>query len=142
MIGVWNVRGLNKPTKQYDVGQFLQQNKIALVGLLETQIREPYFAGIYNNMFQGWGSFINNSRHPLGRIWVVWKPQMFDVQVQFVTSQMVHCWVRQLDTGDSYYLTFIYGLNTDTERKELWDAMRSIAGGMTIPWSLLGDFYC
>jgi len=39
-LASWNIWGLNWPNKQEDVKIFLHENKIGLVGLLETKIKE------------------------------------------------------------------------------------------------------
>ncbi|KAJ8419711.1 LOW QUALITY PROTEIN: hypothetical protein Cgig2_028801 [Carnegiea gigantea] len=39
-VSSWNIRGLNWPNKQEDVHSFLQFNKVGLIGLLETKVKE------------------------------------------------------------------------------------------------------
>ena len=39
-VVAWNIRGLNWPHKQVDVSIFLHSNKVGLIGLLETKVKE------------------------------------------------------------------------------------------------------
>ena len=50
-IASWNIRGLNWPNKQEDVKIFLHSNKIGLVGLLETKIKEKNIQKVAARMF-------------------------------------------------------------------------------------------
>ena len=40
IITAWNVRGMNSHNKIKEVGDFLEENNISIVGLLETKIKE------------------------------------------------------------------------------------------------------
>ena len=40
IICSWNVRGLNAPSKVVEVRRFLQKNKIDVVALVETRVRD------------------------------------------------------------------------------------------------------
>ena len=53
-IASWNIRGLNWPNKQEDVKLFLHSNKIGLVGLLETKIKEKKVQKVASNLFPSW----------------------------------------------------------------------------------------
>ena len=37
---VWNVRGLNNPSKQYEVKKQISKHKVSLVCLVETRIKD------------------------------------------------------------------------------------------------------
>ncbi|XP_059306468.1 uncharacterized protein LOC132057896 [Lycium ferocissimum] len=39
-----------------------------------------------------------------------------------------------------YVVTFVYAFNVKEDRKELWDHLSQISGGMLEPWVVLGDF--
>ena len=36
----WNIKGLNWPNKQEDVRSFLYNNKVGMIGLLETKVKD------------------------------------------------------------------------------------------------------
>ena len=50
----WNIRGLNWPNKQVDVHIFLQTNKLGLIGLLETKVKEKNVEKVATHVFPGW----------------------------------------------------------------------------------------
>jgi hypothetical protein len=39
-ILIWNVRGLNHPSKQREVKSMIRKNKIGLICLIETRVKE------------------------------------------------------------------------------------------------------
>ena len=53
---------------------------------------------------------------------------------------MIHCQVVQVSKRKSFFLTFVYGLNTITQRQILWRDLRNIAGNMHLAWGVVGDF--
>jgi hypothetical protein len=40
IIGCWNVRGLNDPIKHSELRRLIQQERVALFGLVETRVRD------------------------------------------------------------------------------------------------------
>ncbi|KAJ8421192.1 hypothetical protein Cgig2_001054 [Carnegiea gigantea] len=78
-ILTWNVRALNWPNKQEDIKCFLQLNKVGLVGLQETNVKRGNNVSVANRLFQGWQWRNNSELNPKGRIWIAWKPQVYNV---------------------------------------------------------------
>lgn len=79
MISVWNVRGMNVSTKQRDVDQFVNSNKVGLMGFLETKLTNDSLLKYYRKLFNYWRSLDNCDLHPRGRVWVVWQESEFEV---------------------------------------------------------------
>ena len=75
----WNIRGLNWPNKQEDIKIFLHEKNIALVGLLETKVKEKNVEKVAKNIFHGWNWHHNFSLNAKGRIWVAWKPSLYSI---------------------------------------------------------------
>lgn len=98
----------------------MYKNKAGLDALAETKVRSSSYEHAYNSMFFGWGSFINNMHHPRGRVWVVWRPQFFHVDIITSTAQAVHCKVRKIGSPQILYFTFVYGYNQEEQRQDLW----------------------
>jgi len=67
-IVYWNIRGLNWPNKQEDVKIFLFNNKVGLVGLIETKVKEHNTNKVATAFFPGWHWHTNFSLNPKGRI--------------------------------------------------------------------------
>jgi len=66
-LASWNIWGLNWPNKQEDVKIFLHENKIGLVGLLETKIKENKVEKA-RKLFLGWQWIHNFPLNSKGRI--------------------------------------------------------------------------
>lgn len=60
---MWNVRGLNSSLKQQEVIRFILQQKVGLVGLVKTKIKNNNFSDIYSRMFQNWSITTNFHLH-------------------------------------------------------------------------------
>ena len=76
-VVAWNIRGLNWPNKQVDVYLFLESNKVGLIGLFETKVKEQNVQTMASRAFPGWRWVHNFSLNPKGRIWVAWKPSSY-----------------------------------------------------------------
>lgn len=56
----WNIRGLNNLLKLKDVRSFIMSNKLDIVTILETRVKDNNIDKISGNTFGNW-SFINNN---------------------------------------------------------------------------------
>ncbi|KAJ8430325.1 hypothetical protein Cgig2_015382 [Carnegiea gigantea] len=56
----------------------------------------------------------------------------------FLPVDSIIAW--NVSTRKTFFLTFVYGLNTNTQRQSLWRDLRSIAGQMHMAWGVVGDF--
>lgn len=95
-LAVWNVRGLNSPSKQREVLAYTIRNKIGLVGFVETKLKPNSFARFYSNTFQGWCIVSNITLCKGGRIMVCWLHSHFQVEVKRTTPQCIHLGVINL----------------------------------------------
>ncbi|XP_060182858.1 uncharacterized protein LOC132612786 [Lycium barbarum] len=73
----WNVRGLNGPNKQKEVKLLYIEERVGLIGLLETKIKKDKIQQVANNMFGGWNHINNLDYHYNGRIWITWRPDFY-----------------------------------------------------------------
>jgi exonuclease III len=78
---VWNVRGLNHPSKQKEVQRLVRAKRFGLVCLIETKVKEDNAASISSFIFSDWDFCYNYDKHYLGRIWVCWNRDDFQVSV-------------------------------------------------------------
>jgi len=139
-IAAWNIRGLNWPNKQEEVKIFLNTHSIGLIGLLETKVKLSKVDMIANNIFPGWRWISNFDMHHGGRVWVAWKPSLYDVRLLSKAEQYVHCEVNSLSVNRTFHMTFVYGHNLDQHRASLWEDLANIADNMSYAWCCLGDF--
>lgn len=135
----WNVRGLNDPHKVRDFHKFLTHNKVTVIGLLETKVKQPNASGIQNKLGNEWRWVDNYSHSPRGRVWVGWKKDYINVTVLKVEEQFIHCDLLSMDHKIHFDCSFVYGLNTVELRGPLWDQLSTI-NTQHLPWLLTGDF--
>ena len=122
-LGFWNVRGINSPQKHCDVRWFLNHHVCGLFRLLETRVKADNFGKVFPRICSKWSVVTNYTCHKGGRIWLVWLPSRFVVDVILSHAQLIHCKVMQKGTGKVFRLTIVYGFNSAEERKlfgEYW----------------------
>lgn len=67
IIASWNVRG-----REGEVSKFLRTNKVSLIGLVETRIKQANAGRIRKYFGSSW-SFVDNYLDAVnGHIWVMW----------------------------------------------------------------------
>ncbi|XP_074314439.1 uncharacterized protein LOC141649654 [Silene latifolia] len=78
-----------------------------LFGLVETKVKIQHFDSILNNLGQHWHGVNNNIYHPGGRVWVIWAPHMFNVQIIDCSAQQITSEITEIATGDVFYFTWL-----------------------------------
>ncbi|XP_074305236.1 uncharacterized protein LOC141640286 [Silene latifolia] len=140
MIGFWNVRGLNNPGKQKYIKWFLHSHHIGLFGLLETKVKPSSLNRIRDSICAGWCVSTNSQWHKGGRVWLLWKPHLYQMHFIEYNAQFIHVKVTELHTGVHFFLTMIYAFNGVQERKSLWTRLGYFKNHISGPWLLCGDF--
>ncbi len=118
-FGVWNIRGLNDPMKQRFVRKFILEHNLALMGLVETKVKEVNKGGVFRAIAKGWKVICNYSSSPRGRIWVCWDPLGVDVSLLSQNNQVIHCLVRECSGSWCCVVSFVYGENCYSMRESL-----------------------
>ena len=126
----WNIRGANRPFKQSEVRSLVSRHKVSLVALNETRVHEANHQVIIKAMLPGWKFITNYSEHPNGRIWVMWDQTTADIQPYLITDQLIHVRVTVIQLQRTFEISFIYGHNTYTQRRDLWHSLRSLSNTM------------
>ncbi|XP_074302880.1 uncharacterized protein LOC141637214 [Silene latifolia] len=139
IISTWNIRGFNKAIKHSEVVSFLRTNKVDIIGILETRVKQNKAKKIIKAIFCRYNSFCNYNKHQNGRIWLLWNPSTTKVDIIEEHSQVVHCSVRHLATGRSFYFSIVYGSNNAGKRTELWDSLTKFPAKVD-NWTVMGDF--
>ena len=135
----WNIRGLNWPNKQEEVKIFQCTNKVGLLGLLETKIKLSKVDSIGQRMFPNWRWHYNFQNNPKGRIWLLWNPTYYSVEILATTDQLIHGRVKQLHSKNCFLVTVVYGMNSLMHRQRLWDDLIDICPNDEA-WCIFGDF--
>ena len=82
----------------------------------------------------------NFSLNSKGRVWIAWRPNVYSVETKQTHEQFIDCKVTELGSLEQLYLTLVYGLNREQQRRDLWSELATIAQSMTNAWCLLRDF--
>lgn len=141
-IAAWNVRGINNPKKQKIIQQWITNNRLNIVGLLEPRIQPANMKVVEDGLgLINWEYFSNVHHSSLCRILVGWNADKVGVAMVHSASQWLTCDVTTLEDGSKIRVSFVYGLNSPLGRKALWDYLeQQKTPNSTIPWAILGDF--
>lgn len=123
---IWNVRGLNHPSKQREVRNYINANNIGLCALLETKVKAEKFREVHQSLFRSWCISTNFCTVKGGRILIAWLPDFFQVVVVKTHPQFIHAEVRSMTMNCSFQFTAVYGMNDDSERGKLWEEIKKI----------------
>ncbi|XP_059630689.1 uncharacterized protein LOC132273684 [Cornus florida] len=140
MIGLWNVRGLNRLVMQKEVKAWLSDSSIVLCGLVETRVNSSKFQRLKVRIRNNWSWDNNYSADAGGRIWCGWDPLRLDVSVLQTSDQMMLLQVVVRGSNSKFYVTSVYAKNTDNQRKSLWKDLEDSAQFIDGPWLLMVDW--
>ncbi|XP_074300078.1 uncharacterized protein LOC141631285 [Silene latifolia] len=112
------------------------------IGVNETKIKPNNVNKAVSTVFNDWSVTTNSAYHVGGRIWVVWKPQYFDIIFLQYDAQFIHMEVEDRNSTLKFYYTIVYAFNGITEREPLWANIKRFRPPSTIPWVLGGNFNC
>ncbi|XP_019248742.1 PREDICTED: uncharacterized protein LOC109228008 [Nicotiana attenuata] len=139
IISTWNIRGLNKPYKQKELRNFLQKNKVDILGCLETRVKEKKAKNILQKVAKDWRYCCNYSKGENGRICILWRTSLA-VKIVHIHEQFIECLVDDPMTSIQIMVTVVYARNKLQERAILWHDLQQIGGQTQIPWLISGDF--
>jgi hypothetical protein len=72
------------------------------------------------------------------RVVVLWNPSTVHVDVLDSSPQFIHVSIQCLSSHLTFAASFVYGYNTISACRTLWDGLKSWAS--TGPWLVMGDF--
>ncbi|XP_074314256.1 uncharacterized protein LOC141649465 [Silene latifolia] len=72
-----------------------------------------------------------------GRVWLMWKADLYDVHVLKYDAQFVHALVTERCSLAQFYITMVYAFNDGSERRNLWMKLELLHSAITGPWWLL-----
>ncbi|KAL9347262.1 hypothetical protein Peur_058628 [Populus x canadensis] len=138
LIRSWNIRGLNSPLKQHEVGNLMRKNKLDVCGLLETKLVSFKMTSMQKFRLKKWKVLSNAAAASTARIVVLWNPATVNVDLIGFSAQGLHVLIYSLVHQFRFYASFVYGLNTVTAKRSLWTDLRNWSPNS--PWLILGDF--
>ncbi|XP_075077386.1 uncharacterized protein LOC142164109 [Nicotiana tabacum] len=136
----WNVRGLNKLYKQKEMKEFIKENNIAIIAIVEHRVTELVAKKIKNKIAPQWNWCNNYGTGDRGRIWLLWDPNRVSFTVEVTHVQLIHGQVCILDSKMRFSFTTIYGLHTIGDQRSLWHELRQIENDQARPWLAMRDF--
>ena len=128
------------PLKQSGVLKYLRRNRFAIMGILETNLNHQIVDWLARNKFLGWRMADNFSHHPNGRILIIWKEDLVQLDIVQTTDQAIHCLTTCKSSAVTFYISFIYAFNTPVGRRPLWHNLHRFSYASQNPWILIGDF--
>lgn len=122
IVSSWNIRGLNYPTKKEAIHTYLRRNKVAIMAILETRIREGNLHSS-RSFARNWSMDSNVGLASNIRNVLLWNVRDVDVEVLWKDDQCLHCYVKGRSLPFRGFISFIYARNTNAERKVLWSKL-------------------
>lgn len=120
----WNVRGFNKKIKHSVMKKWVQNQDFLFGAVLETRVKEGSSERISDSVFPGWSMMSNYDYNPLGRIWLVWRPEV-RITPFYKSDQLITVSVEINGCADMFFYTVVYAKNLGSERKELWEDLKN-----------------
>ncbi|KAL2237588.1 UNVERIFIED_CONTAM: hypothetical protein Sindi_0950500 [Sesamum indicum] len=137
---IWNVRGLNERDHQLAVRDIVAEFRLQFLSLLETRVRFNNAAQIQSFLLPHWKWYMDYGSSG-NRVWIAWDDNFINVNVVECGMQFIHCLVNIRAIHESVAVTVAYGATEVIDRRELWNALESLAIQCTdIPWLIGGDF--
>ncbi|XP_074306176.1 uncharacterized protein LOC141641413 [Silene latifolia] len=112
-----------------------------IVEEVETRVKSSNCIKVRNNICSSWALCTNNSLQKGGRVWLLWDPATFEVDVLNITSQTIHSCVQDKITGSKLWFTVVYGFNQSFRRESLWATLKDYSGRSREAWAVGGDYY-
>ncbi|XP_074278270.1 uncharacterized protein LOC141601863 [Silene latifolia] len=81
-----------------------------------------------------------NGYHQGGRVWLMWDPNLYQVDVLDITAQCIHSKVFDKMNKVYFWVTMVYGFNKLQERESLWERLKCYALQCDGSWVVCGDF--
>ncbi|KAL8122725.1 hypothetical protein AgCh_010922 [Apium graveolens] len=111
------------------------------MGILETKVKSDKAPIISKKIKKEWKWLFNYTHHYNGRVWVGWNPDIWDISLHSMTSQVITCNTVFLEKNLALLVSFVYAHNDAADRAPLWNYCLNLSS-TTSPWCLLGDFNC
>ncbi|KAJ6422513.1 hypothetical protein OIU84_027472 [Salix udensis] len=110
--------------------------------MLETKVLHENVEKVQRGLnLTGWNFFSNGTSGNTTRIIIGWDSTKCHVHCIHSAQQWMTCEVRNLKSNMRLTVTFVYGMNTPTDRQDLWAYLcrHNFRQGQR-SWLLMGDF--
>lgn len=120
--------------------KILQSHNIKLFSLPKRRVKSSKMGDLYLTVYLNWCFTTNLSYHKNGRIVLAWDLDVFHMDIIHMDSQLIEGFVTPIFSGEGFFCSFIYGLNSAAERETLWATLCTLAGLIPSAWVIMGDF--
>lgn len=133
-----NCRGALSPTFCTNVSDLVHVHSPAIMIVIETKVSGDRAKMIADRLPLD-GVIFANSIGFSGGLWVLWDSNQVVMIELSLTEQEIHAIISST-SKPSWLLSTVYGSPRFTERRLLWDNLKSVAGFHSMPWVIAGDF--
>jgi len=137
---VWNVRGLNSRARRNVVRDLIGQENISLLSLQETKLDTCSDSLIMELCGAGFDYFFKPATHTCGGILLAWRTDTWSVTNPVIRSYSLTARVTLIHTGATWWLTSVYGPQSDPEKLLFLDELREVRHAGLGTWMVWGDF--
>ncbi|GKD98937.1 RNA-directed DNA polymerase, eukaryota, reverse transcriptase zinc-binding domain protein, partial [Tanacetum coccineum] len=141
-IASWNIRGLNRTPKQFEVRQVVNENNLSVCTILESHVDILALTNVCSKVFRFWEWSSNAILCNKGcRIILGWNKDVVDLMVVAQSDQAIHTKTFHKADNKVLFFTFVYAGNLYKYRRHLWEELN--LHKLVVrdsPWILMGDF--
>ncbi|PWA53713.1 hypothetical protein CTI12_AA394610 [Artemisia annua] len=121
--------GLSTTDKQNEVRKYIDDERLHMSGIIETQLKSKKLQKIGDNIFKSW-SWVHNMRmcDKGCRIMLGWNSGIVNVNVIHYSKQSMLCKVETITGNMAIFCTIIYAANSGNERRELCKVLEKVQG--------------
>jgi len=116
---VWNVRGLNSRARRNVVRELVAQENISLFSLQETKLDTCSVSMLLDICGAGFDFVFLPASNTCGGILLAWKINIWSVTTVLTRSYSLTAKITMLATDETWWLTSVYGPQTDQEKNPL-----------------------
>ena len=125
----WNVRGVNDSAKRKVIKVMIKSQKVDLFCVQETKIQsmtEGSVRSLGSGRFLDWGAM--GAQGVAGGILICWDKRTLEVLEMEMGRFSISCRLRNVEDGNAWIFTGVYGSFSKKERKILWEELGAIRG--------------
>ena len=137
---VWNVRGLNSRARRSVVREMVAQENISLLSLQETKLENCSANVIMETCGAAFDYFAKPASNTCGGILLAWKRDVWSITNQMFRSYSLTAKITLLQSNVSWWITCVYGPQTDSEKVAFLDELREVRTSCDGMWVICGDF--
>ena len=137
----WNVRGLNEGKKRSRVRRLLRQWKVDIVCFQETKldmITPSVVQSLWSCPYMEWCHM--DSIGASGGILLMWDRRVVTKVDTCLGNFVAACSFRNVEDNMEWAFAGVYGPNSNSDRRHLWEELAGLMCLWEIPWCLGGDF--